>query len=195
MGQFGDRGIWPNLVGPDAGRHFIACSEKEKVVSPQFIRAPALIPALCFIAFAVTGFCVSMLSHPAVAGPYYDRDIGRFESRDALIWRGGYWRNGYHHGRFGWWWVVAGQWYYYPEPIYPYPNPYLPPVVIVHDGPPQPSIQGPAPTQFWYYCDKPAGYYPYVPTCPTPWREVAPQAPQAPPAPSGVTPPPPPPKK
>jgi hypothetical protein len=36
----------------------------------------------------------------------------------------------------------------------------------------QPSRQGPAPTGFWYRCDAPAGYYPYILTCQTPWRIV-----------------------
>ena len=30
--------------------------------------------------------------------------------------------------RFGWWRVVGGLWYWYPTPIYPYPDPYTPPV-------------------------------------------------------------------
>lgn len=36
----------------------------------------------------------------------------------------------------------------------------------------EPSLLGPAPTGFWYRCDMPAGYYPYIPTCQTPWRMV-----------------------
>jgi hypothetical protein len=36
----------------------------------------------------------------------------------------------------------------------------------------EPFLQGPAPTGFWYRCDAPAGYYPYIPTCQTPWRIV-----------------------
>jgi len=36
----------------------------------------------------------------------------------------------------------------------------------------EPSRLGPAPTGFWYHCDSPAGYYPYIPTCRTPWRFV-----------------------
>jgi hypothetical protein len=32
---------------------------------------------------------------------------------------------------------------------------------------------GPAPNvTYWYYCRNPAGYYPYVPSCPTPWQPV-----------------------
>lgn len=36
----------------------------------------------------------------------------------------------------------------------------------------EPSRLGPAPTGFWYQCDAPAGYYPYIPACRTPWRIV-----------------------
>ena len=43
----------------------------------------------------------------------------------------------------------------------------------------EPSRQGPAPTGFWYRCDLPAGYYPYVPNCRTPWQ-IVPSAPAIP---------------
>lgn len=36
----------------------------------------------------------------------------------------------------------------------------------------EPSRIGPAPAGLWYRCDEPAGYYPYVPVCRTPWRTV-----------------------
>ena len=50
-------------------------------------------------------------------------------------------------------------------------------------GPPyvvSPFIYGAAPlyvtppVYYWYYCQDPAGYYPYVPVCPTGWILVAP---------------------
>jgi hypothetical protein len=45
-----------------------------------------------------------------------------------------------------------------------------------------PSYEGGAP-QYWYYCQSPNGYYPYVQACSTAWRQV-PTAPQmAPPPP------------
>ena len=43
----------------------------------------------------------------------------------------------------------------------------------------EPSHMGPAPTGFWYRCDMPAGYYPYVPACQTPWL-IVPSAPSGP---------------
>lgn len=88
-------------------------------------------------------------------------------------WHGGAWHHGWHNGRFGWWWVVPGwaDWYYYNTPIYPGPDPYLPPGV------------GAGPTPYWYYCQNPPGYYPYVPQCYGPWQPVLPQgAPPQPPS-------------
>jgi hypothetical protein len=69
----------------------------------------------------------------------------------------------------GWWWIAAGAWYFYPEPVYPYPypDPYIPPVVVEQPTPaPQPAAQ------FWYYCEASNGYYPYVSSCPSDWKLV-----------------------
>jgi hypothetical protein len=85
---------------------------------------------------------------------HWGGDIRRFHEHDIDRWRGGH---------LGWWWVVAGIWYFYPTPIYPYPDPYEPPVTV-----PPPSVY----PQFWYYCTSPAGYYPYVPQCSTAWQKV-----------------------
>lgn len=84
------------------------------------------------------------------------------------VWAGGYWHHGWYGPRFGWWWVVGPSWYYYPAPVYPYPNPYVPPVVI-NTTPAQP---GPAPAQYWYYCAASKAYYPYVAECPGGWQPV-----------------------
>lgn len=35
-----------------------------------------------------------------------------------------------------------------------------------------PSRLGPAPTGFWYRCDAPSGYFPYITKCRGPWRLV-----------------------
>jgi hypothetical protein len=116
-----------------------------------------------------------------------DRDSGwhghieRFHEHDWELWRAGRWAHDRHDGRWGWWWVVGPTWYFYPEPVYPYPNPYEPPVaVIVQQAPAKPAAP-PPPPQNWYYCEAPKGYYPYVPTCPSGWRAV-PATPGTPPA-------------
>lgn len=97
---------------------------------------------------------------------WHGGEIRHFEHHDRARWQGGYWHHGPHGGRLGWWWVVGGAWYFYPQPIYPYPDPYVPPAVVV----PAPSVQ-PAP-QYWYYCDSARTYYPYVSSCPSGWRAV-----------------------
>jgi hypothetical protein len=96
---------------------------------------------------------------------FRDRDIRRFRERDFDVWRRGGWIHGRHDGRLGWWWVVNGTWYFYPQPVYPYPDPYVPPAVVA----------SPAPAgQAWYFCRNPRGYYPYVARCLVPWQAVPP---------------------
>jgi len=112
-------------------------------------------------------------------------DIHEFHRHDLDHWRGGHWYRGPHGGRLGWWWIVGGIWYFYPQPVYPYPDPYVPPVVVVPQAampaPPPvvaappvaaPPPAGPAAPSNWYYCESPRGYYPYVPDCATGWRMV-----------------------
>ncbi len=76
----------------------------------------------------------------------------------------------------GWW--GPGWW----GPAYPYPY-YADPPVVVQQAPPvyvqpepQPQSQQP---YYWYYCQNPQGYYPYVQQCPGGWMTVVP--PTAPP--------------
>jgi hypothetical protein len=84
---------------------------------------------------------------------------------DGGRWHGGHWIHGVHLGRLGWWWVVGDGWYFYPAPVYPYPDPYVPPAVVA----PQAG--------YWYYCPRASAYYPYVTECPGGWTPVTPQAP------------------
>ncbi len=112
------------------------------------------------------------------------REIHRFGERDLEIWRGGHWFHGRHDGRRGYWWVAAGIWYFYPSPVYPYPDPYTPPVMVINQQPPvmvAPPAPAPAqqPAQSWYYCNSAKGYYPYIPSCPEGWKSVPAQPPQA----------------
>lgn len=122
-------------------------------------------------------------------------DIRHFESRDARHWRSGAWRHGPHAGRTGWWWVTGGMWYFYPQPVYPYPDPYRPPLVVVEPSPPPVVVQIQAPVQtspqmppaaspptvqFWYYCEADRGYFPYVASCPGGWKTVPATPPGAP---------------
>jgi len=119
-----------------------------------------------------------VLPAPTQAHPRWHGHIDRFHEHDLSIWRGGHWFHGRHARRFGWWWVVGGLWYWYPTPVYPYPDPYTPSVIV--QAPPTTPAQPQAPV--WYYCEQPAGYYPYVPACPSGWKSVpaTPPAGQAP---------------
>lgn len=101
--------------------------------------------------------------------PVWRGDMRHFHERDFDRWRGGHWVHTHHDDHFGWWWVVPamGLWYWYSQPVYPYPNPYTPPLVVaptVPSAPPQ--------VQYWYYCDASQTYYPYVQACPGGWRMV-----------------------
>jgi len=85
---------------------------------------------------------------------------GNPRSFDLARWQGGNWQHMSHGGRLGWWWVVGPDWYYFDEPVYPYPDLYTP------------MSQ---PLGWWYWCDPLQEYYPYVTSCPVPWESVMPR--------------------
>lgn len=74
---------------------------------------------------------------------------------------------------------------YYASPFYYYPYPYYPRVVEVPVEPPvyiergdTPSADQQAPENYyWYHCDKPSGYYPYIQQCPGGWQKIVPMPP------------------
>ncbi|MGA2150781.1 MAG: OmpA family protein [Geobacteraceae bacterium] len=77
----------------------------------------------------------------------------------------------------GWgpWWGGSGWPYYYPY-NYPY---YTAPPAVVQQPPveyvqPTPQPEGP---YYWYFCQNPEGYYPYVKRCPNGWMKVVPSPP------------------
>ena len=78
---------------------------------------------------------------------------------------------------FGWY---GAPWFYGP-PVYPYWQ--VPPVYIAPPAYAPPPVQylappvqsAPPPSQFWYYCKHPKGYYPYVNACPGGWQQVSPR--------------------
>lgn len=112
-------------------------------------------------------------------GEWHGGEMRHFEREDAHLWRGGRWVHDWHDGRMGWWWLAGGAWYFYPQPVYPYPDPYTPAVVI--QQPAAPVVVAPQTTaQVWYYCAASKGYYPYVATCPSGWQTVAPTPPATP---------------
>jgi hypothetical protein len=147
-------------------------------------KLPSLLLTAAFLASAAVT--------PALADDWRGRgDIHHFHEHDFDHWREGRWFHGPHEGRDGWWWTVGGLWYFYPAPVYPYPDPYTPPTVVVETAPVPPTG---APPSYVYYCATPAGYYPYVPQCAVAWQKVvsahaaAPAAPQSVPAPQAMAP-------
>jgi len=97
-----------------------------------------------------------------------------------------------HHGgnvRFsGGVWLGPGWGATWPVPYYPsyypyYRYPYYAPRVIVEEGPQEfisRDNQEKEEGNYWYYCRKPEGYYPYINKCPGGWMKVVPppEAPQ-----------------
>jgi hypothetical protein len=116
-------------------------------------------------------------------GLFYGRDYRHFSPREVTLWHSGRWHHEFRDGRDGWWYDVDGIWYFYPEPIYPYPT-FIPDVVYIPEeeyDPPvyvaAPPAQYDAPTNYYYFCPDSQTYYPYVTGCASPWQEV-PAAPQ-----------------
>jgi hypothetical protein len=74
--------------------------------------------------------------------------------------------------------------YYYP-PVIVRPVPAQPPVYIEQAQPSPnipPDIAQPtaADDYYWYHCEKPDAYYPYIKECPGGWRKVTPTPPARP---------------
>jgi hypothetical protein len=140
------------------------------------------------VALALVGGAMSIPATPAAADWHHGYWHGGYWHGPGY-WHTGYWHNGWYGGRFGWWWVAGGNWYWYNAPVYPYPAT----VSEVYVTPPatMPAPQAAPAPQMWYYCDNPAGYYPYVQSCSQPYRPVVPQASAAPSAPAvpGAAPP------
>ena len=117
----------------------------------------------------------------------------------ALAWHGGPrgdWGHGGYRGHGGYHdhgghfgvelWLGPGWWgppYRPYAPYYPYPYPYYsPPQVIVPQQPDVyiqqvPQTSRPEASDYWYYCQDPRGYYPYVQQCPGGWMKVVPTPP------------------
>ncbi len=87
---------------------------------------------------------------------------------------------GFHHGgRVGFrggvfigvplWWGL-GPWWGAPYPVYTAPP------TVVEQAPPVYVQPEPQPPQYWYYCQNPQGYYPYIQQCPGGWMTVVPPA-------------------
>jgi hypothetical protein len=88
----------------------------------------------------------------------------------------------YGHARVGVSVGVPLGWPWWYEPAYPIYYPYYSyRPIIVEPGPTEYIERGqsqgsdsPA-SNYWYYCHRPDGYYPYVKECPGGWERVTPQ--------------------
>ncbi|EGW20601.1 hypothetical protein [Methylobacter tundripaludum] len=93
----------------------------------------------------------------------------------------GWARDGGHHGHSSFGFYFGAPLYpypYYRDPFY-YPYYYPPTVITVPATPPVYIQQSPPaaqqyPSGYWYYCNNPEGYYPYIKACPRGWQQVEP---------------------
>ena len=152
----------------------------------KFTVKQSLLAAAASLTIGLTPLLASAQDH--WHHEFHEHEFARFAPHDREVWLGGHWGHEWHNGRFGWWWFAGGVWYFYDNPVYPYPTVvsevvYAEPVTA---GAPPPGTS--APTYYW--CDNPRGYYPYVQSCALPWRPVpaAPPPSNAPP-PGAVAPP------
>jgi hypothetical protein len=135
-------------------------------------RNSILIPLLAVLLVAVTP--VSMADYHGNGGHYghgghYYGYGGRY-----------YGHGGHYYYGAPWLWAYPSL-FLFSQPAYSYPDPQ--PVIIQQPAPTvvvQPATTAPAPQiaapqaaqQYWYHCDNPQGYYPYVTACPGGWKPV-----------------------
>jgi hypothetical protein len=120
----------------------------------------------CGILVALAVFLASPMS--GYAGRKHV-SVGAHIKMGHPAWRGAHrpWRHHVPRSRF---WlrgtVVFGSWY-------PWGHYAAPPLIIQQETPVyvQPEQEEP---YYWYYCQDPQGYYPYVKTCPGGWMKVVP---------------------
>lgn len=104
---------------------------------------------------------------------YYARPYGAFYGYPPAFGYGGF--GGYGYAPYGYapYGYGYGAGYGYP-PAAVVPSA---PQVIVQQQPQ--AVQAPPPpapaANYWYYCRKPDGYYPYIKNCPDGWLQVSPQ--------------------
>ncbi|MGZ3768717.1 MAG: hypothetical protein ACXVCR_18130 [Bdellovibrio sp.] len=101
-------------------------------------------------------------------------------------WQGGHWHHGPYFDRTGWWWIVGPDWYFYDDPVYPYPPFEVQPIYTAQVNGPLPEPITPLPTQppsssstatsgpraYFYSCEKSKSNYPTVTVCEAGWVAV-----------------------
>lgn len=134
------------------------------------------------------------ISEAALADPGRGGHSGHGYTGHAYAGRG---YSGHGHVGIGLYFGGPYVYPYYPPYYYPYPYYYYPPAIItpVPEQPPvyieqQGQISSPNSPEtadqnlpdnyYWYHCDKPEGYYPYIKDCPGGWQKVTPTPPPQP---------------
>jgi hypothetical protein len=97
----------------------------------------------------------AVLGFAFLSSCYYPCWWGYYPSYWGVGWPYGGWPYGYHGG-----WPYVG-WPYYPPAATQAPPAYNQPVQRQ--------------SYYWYYCQDPQGYYPYVKSCPGGWITVVPK--------------------
>jgi hypothetical protein len=115
----------------------------------------------CAVLVAVAILCVSPLLAQAQRSYGHHGHWGGH----AHGWGGhpAHWNFGFYWGGPLWGWPWGPYGYYPPPPVY---VPQQPPVYVQPQEPQEPA--------YWYYCQDPQGYYPYVQNCPGGWMKVVP---------------------
>lgn len=94
---------------------------------------------------------------------------------DRWRWNhGGWWGHRGYYGGIGLELYSPGYYsvpYYPPYYVYPPAVVTVPPPVYIQQAPPAVEQN---PNGYWYFCNKPQGYYPYIRECPNGWQPVEP---------------------
>ena len=110
-----------------------------------------------------------------------------FQGHGGFHGHGRFQGHGRFHSNFGFF-IGAPLFWWPPDPFfyppYYYPSYYYPPISQVYVEQTPVYVQrndtaaNPPAANYWYYCQNPQGYYPYVQDCPAGWMKVVPQPPQ-----------------
>jgi len=127
------------------------------------------LAAAAFLASALT-----LAAHPADArGPHGSYGGGGYHG-GGHGYHGGHYHGGFAFGvGIGLWDPFWPGYYGWGYPYYPYYSDYYPDagVTTIIQQPVTAGAPAAAPPSY-YYCDAPAGYYPFVQNCSRPWRPV-----------------------
>lgn len=129
-------------------------------------------PLLLTASVACLLACSALFGSAALAASAPDlhgRDYQSFSTDEKTLWQSGKWIHNWHDGHYAWYWVVGDVWYYYQAPAYPYPSTVA---AVTMTGSPVPAVDGAVEGPSWFYCDKPAGYTPFIGACDGTWRQV-----------------------